>query len=129
MSTVPIERELDNVFCLVGIALWAFTYWLRSRVDLPAGTKTWIHWCLAICFVTSGVGADWYCAFEWFSGKYFFCSGPVLRGLGLIVVLYASITFLAVRVFGGKWRGAVAVFFAASYTLSGYMLIWWDVHR
>jgi hypothetical protein len=86
-------------------------------------------WCLVTWFVTSGLVCDWYCAFEWFTGRYTHFSGPVLGVMGLIVVFCASIAFLAIRLFGGKWRAAVLVFSIASYTLSGDILIWWDIHR
>jgi hypothetical protein len=87
-------------------------------------------WWLVLCFATVGVGCDWYCAFRWSSGRYSLCSGIVLLRMGLIVGLCAAVAFLAVCVVrGARLRDAAAVFFLASITLCGNILIWWDVHR
>jgi len=49
--------------------------------------------------------------------KYTRFSGPVLRGIVLIVALYASISLLRGLLFGGKWEAAALVFIFASLTL------------
>src|SRR6266850_2378879 len=55
-------------------------------------------WWLALCFAIVGLGVNWYCAFEWFSGKYSLIANPVLSKLGLISVFSALISFFLVRV-------------------------------
>jgi hypothetical protein len=82
-------------------------------------------WWLVLCFAIVGMGFDWHCAFEWFSEKYPFCSGPVIRRMSLIVVLCATIAFLAVLVAKRKLRDAAAVFFFTSGTVLGNLLNWW----
>jgi hypothetical protein len=48
----------------------------------------------------------------------------------LIVVLYASISFLAARLWGGgTWREAVGFFAFVSFALGVQILWWWDDHR
>jgi len=79
-------------------------------------------WWLAWCFAVIGVGCDWYSAFEFFYGRYPLCSEPVLRGLVLIVALFASIAFLAVRRRTAISREFPWAFFAFSYVLFGFMI-------
>ena len=98
---------------------------IENRATIGVRTRRLPDWCLVTWFVTSGLVCDWYSAFEWFHGRYTHISGPVLGVMGLIALFCASIAFLAARLFGGEWRGAVLVFSIASYTLSGNMLIWW----
>ena len=49
--------------------------------------------------------------------KYTGFSASILRGLVLIVALYASISLLKGLLFGGKWEAAALVFMLASLTL------------
>jgi hypothetical protein len=89
----------------------------------------WLEWCLLIGFVVAGVGWDWYCAFEWFSRRYSLASAPVLGRMASLVLLCASIGFIAALLRGKKWQVGVVVFFLASGTLSGNLLLWWVGHR
>jgi hypothetical protein len=51
--------------------------------------------------------------------KYARFSGPVLRGIVLIVALCAFIPFLALLLYGGGiWEVAAVVFFLANFTLA-----------
>src|SRR5438128_323784 len=78
---------------------------------------------LVLCFAMSGLGCDWYSAFQWFSGRYSLCSGPVLRGTGLTVVLSASIALILVRVLRTKLRDVAAAFCLVSIALLGQILL------
>jgi hypothetical protein len=92
---------------------------LRREANQGIGgraTKTWPRW-LDIFFAAAGVGCDWYSAFHWFSGRYSLLSSPVLCTLGLIAVLCAMVTFLAVRVGRARSREAGLIFFVASWVL------------
>jgi hypothetical protein len=90
---------------------------------------SWLEWCFVIGLILGGIGWDWYCAFEWFSGKYSLYSGPVFTRMSLIVMSCALVGFLAVRLRGGRWQVGVAVFFLTSGTVSGNILLWWIGHR
>jgi hypothetical protein len=96
----------------------------QSR-DTGKARSWWIDWC----FVIGGVGCDWYCAFKWFSGRYPLWSPPVLRGMGLAVVLCFGVTLLLARILGEKLREGASVFCLVSVTLLGNMLMWWTAHR
>jgi hypothetical protein len=89
----------------------------------------WFEWCFLIGLVIGGVASDWYCAFEWFSRKFSFYSEPVFYRMVLIVLACASIGFVATLPRGGKWQVGVVMFFFASVTVSGNMLLWWVGHR
>jgi hypothetical protein len=86
-------------------------------------------WWLVVCWAVSGVGLDWYCAFEWFSGRYSLCSAHVLRAVGPCVLLYGAVAFLAVRLVGVRLRDIAAVFLFISLIVSGAMLVHWAAHR
>ena len=86
-------------------------------------------WWLVVCWAVSGVGLDWYCAFEWFSGRYSLFSAHVLGAVGLFVLLYATVAFLAVRLVGARLRDIAAVFLFISLIVSGAMLVHWAAHR
>lgn len=86
-------------------------------------------WWLVACWAVSGVGLDWYCAFEWFSGRYSLFSAHVLGAVGLFVLLYATVAFLAVRLVGARLRDSAAVFLFISLIVSGAMLVHWAAHR
>jgi hypothetical protein len=86
-------------------------------------------WWLVVCWAVGGVGLDWYCAFEWFSGSYSLCSAHVLRALSLFVLLYGTVAFLAVRLVGARLRDIAAVFLLISLIVSGAMLMHWAAHR
>jgi hypothetical protein len=85
----------------------------------------WIDWCLAI----GGVACDWFLAFQWFSGKYSFFSGTVLRAAAVVVVVCVLVSILAARILGGKVRDSAGVFCLTSFTLLGNLLMWWTTHR
>ena len=101
----------------------------RQAIDNPETLQAKQPWWLVLCWVIGGVGCDWYCAFQWFSGKFPFCSPPVLHRMGLIVVLCATISILGTRIAGHKLREAASLFCIASITLLGNMLMWWTGHR
>jgi hypothetical protein len=56
-------------------------------------------------------------------------SATVLRTMGLFVVLYSAVAFLAVCLVGARWRDIAAVFLLISLTVSGAMLLHWVAHR
>jgi hypothetical protein len=91
--------------------------------DTKKARPWWVDWCLVTVCVIGGAGWDWWGAFDWFSGRFALCSGPVLRALGLIVLLCAATGFLAGYVVEGKWRGAALVFLLASIFVSGYIVL------
>jgi hypothetical protein len=97
--------------------------------DTGKARPRWIDCCLVMVSVIGGLGWNWWAAFEWFSGRFALCSGPVLRMLGLIVLPCAAAGFFAGYMVEGKWRGAVLVFLLASVFVSGNMLLWWGGHR
>jgi len=105
----------------------------RPRLDdLNGATRAWppwFQWCFVIALAIGAVASDWYCAFEWFSRKYSFCSEPVLYRMLLIVLSCASIGFLATFPRGTRWQVGVVVFFSVSITVSGNLLLWWVGHR
>ena len=82
-------------------------------------TPWWLNCGLTIC----GLGFDWYCAFEWFSGRYALYSTPVLRELSLIVVLCATVALLVVYCGKAKLREAPQIFFILSFALFGFMFL------
>lgn len=87
-------------------------------------------WWIDLCFIVAGLAFDWYCAFEWVSGRYSLLSEPVLRRFGLIAVLCAAVAFLAVCVVRrATLRDAVGIFFVASGLTWGNLSMWWVVHR
>jgi len=86
-------------------------------------------WWLVVCWAVSGVGLNWYCAFEWFFGKYSPCSVHVLRVMSLSALLYGTVAFLVVRLVGARLRDTAAVFLVISLTISGVMLVHWAAHR
>lgn len=86
-------------------------------------------WWLVVSWAVSGVGLDWYCAFEWFSGRYSLFSAHVLGAVGLFVLLDATVAFLAVRLVGARLRDIAAVFLFISLIVSGAMLVHWAAHR
>jgi hypothetical protein len=94
---------------------------IESQDTLKGRQLGWLVLC-----AMGGVGLDWYCAFRWFSGRYSLFSEPVLRRMGLIVVLCAALALLAVRLIPrARLRDAGAVFFVASMALSRFMLSRW----
>ena len=102
----------------------------RQAIESLDALKAKQPWWLVLCFATVGVGCDWYCAFKWFSGRYSLLSGIVLVRMGLIVLLCTAVASIAVCVVrGARLRDIAAVFFLASITLSGNVLIWLDAHR
>jgi hypothetical protein len=87
-------------------------------------------WWLVLCWAIGGLGFAWDCAFELFSGRYSFCSEPVLRKMGVIVVLCSAVSLLAVfLVRSARLRDAAAVFFLASSQVWFYLTVSWVVHR
>lgn len=86
------------------------------------------RWWL-VCWVVLGVGFDWYCAFQWFSGRWPMWSEPVLVRMSLIVVLCAAVSFLVVYVIRTRWRDTAVIFFAISLNLCANLMIWWSGHR
>ena len=86
-------------------------------------------WWLVVCWATGGVALDWYCAFEWFSGRYSLYSAHVLRTMGLFVLLYGTLAFLTVRLVRARWRDIAAVFWIISLMVSGAMILHWTAHR
>jgi hypothetical protein len=101
----------------------------RNAIDNRNTIQTRQPWWLVVCWALSGVGLDWYCAFEWFSGRYSLFSTHVLRAMGLFVALYAAIAFLAVHLVRARLRDVGAVFLLISLIVSGVMLIHWAAHR
>jgi hypothetical protein len=102
------------------------------RVKLSAGSRncsSWFEWLFVIGLVFGGVIWDWYCAFEWSSGKSPLFSLLVIRRMSAIVALCAAVGFLVVRLRQAKWQVGVAIFFLASGILSGNILLWWIGHR
>ena len=77
----------------------------------------------------SAVASDWYCAFEWFSEKYPFFSDPVISRMAAIVLSCASVGFFATLPRRARWQVGIVVFFFASITVSGNLLLWWVGHR
>jgi type IV secretory pathway VirB2 component (pilin) len=73
-----------------------------------------------MCLIVAGVACDWYCAFKWFSGIYSYWSGPVVRGMVLIVMFCAALAACLGR---AKWRQVVQIFFGVSWGLCGLMFI------
>ena len=98
----------------------------------PEEINEWPLWrerAYLIGFVVGGIAADWYCAFEWFSGRYSFLSGTVIQRMVLIVLSCAAIGFLAILPRRDKWQVGVVIFGSASATVSGNLLMWWTGHR
>ena len=92
----------------------------------------WLERSYLIGFVIGGVGVDWYCAFEWFAGRYSLWSGTVFYRMVLIVLSCAAVGFLASLTRREKWQRwqlGVAVFAFASVNVSGNLLLWWVGHR
>jgi uncharacterized membrane protein YraQ (UPF0718 family) len=89
----------------------------------------WLEYFVFIGFILIGVGSDWYCAFDWFSGKYSPFTMRVLARAALIVLSCACIGLLAVIWRRGRRREGVAFFFLSSITFSGNMLLWRIGHR
>ena len=88
--------------------------------------RAWVD----VLFVIGAVTLDWYCASEWFSGRFPLFSVHVLRATGLIggfCALGALVAFCAVR--RAKPRDVVAFFYGASLVVSGTMLIHWAAFR
>jgi hypothetical protein len=81
-------------------------------------------WYLVSYCVVFGVGGDWACAFQWFSRRYYFFSGPVVGVTGLIVALCAAIGFLVARMMRRDWRTALLVFALASW-IGGNAVVRW----
>jgi len=92
---------------------------IENQDTVKPSPPWWIDLCLAI----GGIGCDWYCAFKWFSGRYSYCSEPVLRGMVLTVVFCAFVAVLAVCVGKAKPREALQVFFVGSWALFGCIFI------
>jgi len=101
----------------------------RKAMEKQSTVQARQPWWLAVCWAVSGVGLDWYCAFEWFSGRYPVCSAHVLRVVGVFVLLYATVASLAVRLVGARLRDTAAVFLFISLAVSGAMLVHWAAHR
>jgi|SRR5579864_846859 len=102
------------------------------QIESYAATREWPPWLeqsYLIGLVTVGVAIDWYCAFEWFSRRYSFWSGSVIRRMVLIVLSCAAVGFLATLPRRDRWQVGVAVFASASATVSGNLLLWWVGHR
>jgi hypothetical protein len=110
---------------------------MSKREGPPAGRveravqawPPWFEWCFLIGLVIGGVAIDWYCAFEWFSRRFSLNSEPVFYRMAPIVLSCASIGLLASFPRGGKWQVGVVMFFFASVTVSGNILLWWVGHR
>lgn len=97
--------------------------------DATGAWPPWFEWCFVIALVIGAVASDWYCAFEWFSKRYFFCSEPVLLRMLLIALPCACVAFITTFPRGTRWQVGVVVFFSASVTVSGNLLWWWAEHR
>lgn len=81
------------------------------------------------CWVVIGLGFDWLCAFEWFSGKTSFYSGLVLGRTSLIVLVCATLALIAVSVTReAKWQHASPIFFAFSFVAYDILSVYWFAH-
>jgi len=81
-------------------------------------------WYLVTYCLVFGVGLDWDWAFQWFSRRCAFFSGPVVGVTGLIVALCATIGFLVARMMRRDWRTALLVFGIASWIGGNVALRW-----
>ena len=95
--------------------------------DRAESWPMWLEYLLVIALSIGGVACDWYCAYEWFSGKYSFWSGRVLERMAVIVIACAFIAFLTIfwQRGRGRWQAGVAAFCGVSVAFSGNMLVFW----
>jgi hypothetical protein len=100
-------------------------YWVTSDERLRASRETDVRarrprlpdWCLGGFCISYSLALNWLFSYSWFSPRYAFFSGPVLREMGLIVALNAAIAFFGAYLIGGNWRTAMGFFVLASYVL------------
>ena len=87
-------------------------------------------WWLAWCFAVIGIVLDWRCAFEWFAGQSPFYSESVLARTGLIVLVCAGVTLLAVLIARERrLRVASTLFCVVSALLYLVLSIHWIAQR
>ena len=84
--------------------------------------QRWVPWSLIAYGIITGIGFNWVCVFRAFSRQYAFFSAPVAGATGLIMVVYATIGLLVVRLAGGNGRTALIVFAVAPGVLGGFVL-------
>jgi hypothetical protein len=112
------------VFVVGTIALVAMT--AKPDAIEDEGTEKFaqrrVPWSLIAYGIITGVGFNWVCVFRAFSRQYAFFSVPVVGATGLIMVVYAAIGLLVVRLAGGNWRTALVVFAVAPGVLGGFVL-------
>jgi hypothetical protein len=86
-------------------------------------------WWLVWFFAAIGLGLDWRCAFEWFSGKYVFYSETVLDRTILIVLACTTAALLAVWFTGARRRDALLLFSGFSMALYDMLSNHWTAYR
>jgi hypothetical protein len=87
------------------------------KTDVRARRPRLPDWCLGGFCISYSLAFNWLSSYCWFSPRYAFFSGPVLREMGLIVALNAAIAFFGAYLMGGNWRTAMGLFVFASYVL------------
>jgi len=97
----------------------------NNRDMIPANSSPWF----LLFWVIVGVGLDWRCAFESFSGKSPFYSEIVVGRAVLIVLGCAGASLLAVCVTQTIWRDAWLLFSAFSMTVYGVLSNHWTTAR
>jgi hypothetical protein len=99
---------------------------MENEDTLKARQPCW----LVLCWTVIGLGLDWRCAFEWFSGRCPLYSQAVLQRMSLIVMSCGVAALIAVRVSrGARWRDAGAFFCLVSGMVYGHLSVWWIGHR